>query len=276
MLPASSIPELEDVIQHGSPERLHLALRRITTLFLEGASRFNDAHVRVFDAVLGPLIEKADTRSRAELSERLAAVANAPVEVVRKLASDADISVAGPVLERSPRLVDADLLEIAKTSEAHRLSIYRRNTEPLIQSSAVAASAGPPDLAAGRAVPNSKLLRDNQIDQTKLVELARSGRYDDMVATLAEICTVPLEAVERLMAGERPDPVLVLCRSAGFEWPAAQAVIRACPRMGTAALDSARSNFERLSAETAHRVMRFWRYRRTDDRGQRTDGGIAP
>ena len=268
MLPASSIPELEDVIQHGSPERLHLALRRITTLFLDGASRFNDAHIRVFDAVLGPLIEKADARSRAELSERLAAVANAPVEVVRKLASDADISVAGPVLERSPRLADANLLEIAKTSEAHRLAISRRKTQPQIQSRAVAAPAGPPDLAAGRAVPNPKSLRHGQIDQTKLVELARSGRYDDMAAALAEICAVPLEAVERLMAGERPDPVLVLCRSAGFEWPAAQAVISACPRMGTAALDSARSNFERLSAETAHRVMRFWRYRRTDDRGR--------
>jgi len=274
MLPPSSIPELEDVIQHGSPERLHLALRRITTLFLEGASRFNDAHIRVFEAVLGPLIEKADARSRAELSERLAAVANAPVEVVRKLANDADISVAGPVLERSPGLAEADLLEIAKTSEAHRLAISRRKTQPQIQSRAVAAPAGPPDLAAGRAVP--KPLRHGQIDQTKLVELARSGRYDDMVAALAEVCAVPLEAVERLMAGERPDPVLVLCRSAGFEWPAAQAVISACPRMGTAALDSARSNFERLSAETAHRVMRFWRYRRTDDRRQRTDGGIAP
>jgi uncharacterized protein (DUF2336 family) len=264
MLPPSSIPELEDVIQHGSPERLHLALRRITTLFLEGASRFNDAHVRVFDAVLGSLVEKADARSRAELSERLAAVANAPLEVVRKLASDADISVAGPVLERSPRLADANLLEIAKTSEAHRMSISRRITEPLIQSSAFAAPAGPPDFTAGRPVPEA--LRDSQIDQTKLVELARSGRYEDMVATLAEICSVPREAVERLMAGERPDPVLVLCRSAGFEWPAAKAVISACPRMGTAALESAQSNFERLSAETAHRVMRFWRYRRTDDR----------
>jgi uncharacterized protein (DUF2336 family) len=220
------------------------------------------------------LVEKADTRSRAELSERLAAVANAPVKVVRRLAGDADISVAGPILERSPGLAEADLLEIAKTSEAHGLAISRRKTQPQIQSRAVAAPAGPPDFTTGRAVPEP--LRPDQIDQSKLVELARSGRYEDMVATLAEICAVPLEAVERLMAGERPDPVLVLCKSAGFEWPAAKAIISACPRMRTAALDSARSNFEQLSAETAHCVMRFWRHRRTDERRQRTaDTGRA-
>jgi uncharacterized protein (DUF2336 family) len=173
------------------------------------------------------------------------------------------------VLERSPRLAEADLLEIAKTGEDHRLWISRRKTQQPIQSNAVAAPARPPDFTSGRAVPEP--LRHARIDQATLVELARSGRYEDMVAALAEICAVPLEAVERLMAGERPDPVLVLCKSAGFEWLTAKAVISACPRMGTAVLDSAQSNFERLSAETAHRVMRFWRYRRTDDRGQRTE-----
>ena len=35
--PASLLPELEDVVQHGSPERRAETLRRITTLFLDGA-----------------------------------------------------------------------------------------------------------------------------------------------------------------------------------------------------------------------------------------------
>jgi hypothetical protein len=57
MVLSSAIPELEDVIRHGSPERLHFALRGITTLFVERASRFNNDHVELFDEVLSSLIE---------------------------------------------------------------------------------------------------------------------------------------------------------------------------------------------------------------------------
>src|SRR5690242_8647923 len=102
--PASLIPELEDVLQHGSVERRVLTLQRITSLFLDGASAFNEDHVRVFDDVLGCLIAEIEGKARAELAHRLAPVGNAPVQVVRKLATDDDISVAGPVLARSRRL----------------------------------------------------------------------------------------------------------------------------------------------------------------------------
>ena len=36
-VPASLIPELEEVLQHGSAERRARTLQRITTLFLNGA-----------------------------------------------------------------------------------------------------------------------------------------------------------------------------------------------------------------------------------------------
>jgi uncharacterized protein (DUF2336 family) len=180
--------------------------------------------------------------------------------VVRRLARDPEIAVAGPVLERSPRLGDADLLQIARTTtKAHRQAISRRQT----------AAGAPAGTAAGTATEGINEKR--KLDQAILIELARSDRYQELIAMLAEICAVPSEAVARLMAGERPDPVLVLCKSAGFEWPAAEAVIRACPRMGSSILDSARSNFERLSTATADRVMRFWRHRRTDNRQQRIE-----
>ncbi len=64
--------------------------------------------------------------------------------------------------------------------------------------------------------------------------------------------------------GERPDPILILCKSAGWEWPTAKALIMArSGKQGTssAALDTAFSNFERLSPATAQRVMRFWQAR---------------
>ncbi len=53
--PASLLPELEDVVQHGSPEKRAETLRRITTLFLDGADRFAPEHVALFDDVMGML-----------------------------------------------------------------------------------------------------------------------------------------------------------------------------------------------------------------------------
>src|SRR6185312_9032093 len=103
----SVIPELEEVIQHGSREKRVATLQRITRLFLDGASHYNDEHVRLFDDVFVRLIEEIETKARAELSSHLAPVRNAPVKVLRTLAHDDDISVAGPVLTKAPRLDDA-------------------------------------------------------------------------------------------------------------------------------------------------------------------------
>ena len=66
------------------------ALRRITALFLAGAGSFNDAHVDVFDDVFGHLIAEIETKARAELSNRLAPVSNAPIKLLRTLAGDDD------------------------------------------------------------------------------------------------------------------------------------------------------------------------------------------
>src|SRR6202451_1785430 len=100
----SLIPELEDVIQHGTREKRVDALQRITALFLDGAKSYGDAHVDLFDDVFGLLIEEIETKARAELSRHLAPVGNAPVKVLRTLANDDDIAVAGPVLKYAPRL----------------------------------------------------------------------------------------------------------------------------------------------------------------------------
>src|SRR5687768_3640359 len=100
-VPASLISELEEVIQRGTAERRAQTLSRIARLFLPGASQFNEDHVRLFDGVLTRLIDEIETKVRAELSQSLAPVGNAPVEVIRRLAKDDDITVAGPVLEQS-------------------------------------------------------------------------------------------------------------------------------------------------------------------------------
>ena len=123
----SLIPELEDVVQRGSPEKRAETLHRITTLFLTGASRFSDEHVDLFDQVFGLLIEEIEIKARAELSNRLAPVSNAPRKILRRLANDDDITVAGPVLTRAPRLAEIDLIDVASNKgQAHLQAICGR------------------------------------------------------------------------------------------------------------------------------------------------------
>jgi len=276
--------------------------------------------------------------------------------VVRRLAHDDDIAVAGPVLEASPRLADADLVDIAETkSQAHLLAISGRSgiaepvTDVLVRrgdrevmhrvadnrgarlsdggfcalvgraetDGALAEKVGsrpdlPPRLfrelllkatevvqqrlfavarpelrseirrvlakvsdevgataayaVARRAV--EALQREGKLTEATLLEFAKKSRYEETIAALACLCAVPIEVVDRLMSGERPDPILILCKSVGWGWPTAKAIIMA--RVGgkgtsSQGLDSAFANFERLSPSTAQRVIRFWQARTTDE-----------
>src|SRR5690349_4821290 len=100
--PASLLPELEEVVQHGTAEKRAETLRRITGLFLDGAPAFKEEHVAVFDDVIGYLIEEIETKALAGLARRLAPVPNAPARVVARLAESDDIAVAEPVLKQAP------------------------------------------------------------------------------------------------------------------------------------------------------------------------------
>ena len=123
----SLIPELEAALLHGSAQKHGEMLRQITTLFLAGSDSFNEDHIRLFDDVFGRLIEEIESRGEAELSTGSLRSKNAPIEIMRRLAKDDDITVAGPVLAQSPRLDEKDLVDIASTKgQAHLLAISGR------------------------------------------------------------------------------------------------------------------------------------------------------
>jgi hypothetical protein len=132
-LPAMQSPalslfdELDAALQSGASEKRIAILRRVTDLFLYDANRLNEEQVRVFDDVLGHLIQKVETRALAQLSTRLAPVDNSPRDLTLKLAQHDEMSVAGPILTNSMRLTTHDLVEIAKTkSQGHLFAISER------------------------------------------------------------------------------------------------------------------------------------------------------
>ena len=353
----SLIPELEEVIQRGTREKRADTLERITTLFLRGADQYTGEHVDLFDDVFGLLIKEIETKARSELASRIAPVRNAPAKVLRTLANDDDIAVAGPVLKHAPRLADEDLIDVARTKgQAHLHAIATRQTltesvtdvlvrrggrevvrsvadnrgakfsehsfrnlikraeddgvlaekvgtrpdipapmfrELLLKATAVvrerllssapsearkeinrilskvsrevADTVGPRDYRAAQRVVLG-LERAGSLDETALAAFCGDGKYEETAVGLAVLAKVPINVVDRMLSGDQPDPVLILCKAIGFDWPTVRGIIglqglsKAPSRQ---VLDEAFANFGRLSETTARRVVRFWQVRQS-------------
>jgi uncharacterized protein (DUF2336 family) len=123
----SLIDELNEAVAAGDAKRRLRIMLRIADLFAAGARNYSGQHIAVFDDVLQELTADIELGARAELAHRLARIDGAPPRVVRSLAFDDAIEVAGPVLTHSAQLTDGDLIENASTkSQAHLLAIAQR------------------------------------------------------------------------------------------------------------------------------------------------------
>ena len=115
------IEDLERALAGGSEAHRVTILTQVTDLFFAGASRYSADQVQLFDELLATLAAAIEPMARAKLASRLASARNAPVGVVRKLAFDDSIEVAGPVLRDSECLNDADLIANANSKSQHHL-----------------------------------------------------------------------------------------------------------------------------------------------------------
>lgn len=77
----SLFDDLDATLKGGSSEGRVAMLRQVTDLLLGEADRLNETQIGVFDNVLGQLIERIETRTLAEISERLAPVARALIDL---------------------------------------------------------------------------------------------------------------------------------------------------------------------------------------------------
>jgi uncharacterized protein (DUF2336 family) len=116
--------------------------------------------------VLDILLRDQVTRVRQVIAETLKDVADVPPEIIRLLARDCEIVVAGPVLEFSPLLSDEDLLAIiAETPIAGALAAIARRAEvPAAVADAIGASPDGDAVAALLANPSAQI-REETLDR---------------------------------------------------------------------------------------------------------------
>lgn len=351
----SLIPELDDIVRRGDPQRRADAVRRISELFLQGAASFRADHVDLFDGVLTSLVPHAEIAARADLAERLSTLANAPRGLVGQLAHDDEIAIAGPLLRRSPIIDEQMLLEIASMKgQGHLLAMAERATlspdltdvmvargdravvrraagnagaqfseggyselikragqdgvltirlgqrddlsseqlqellsgsigvirrrlfksvkperqaaikQAMDQITAVTEREQRRDfLPAQRTVLG--LYREGALGEGALLNFARAFRYEESIAALSAMSGVKVETLDRLISGDRFDPILIAGKTIGLEWATVRALImlRLGPNRTIAPedIENARVNFTRLMPATAERVVGFWKTR---------------
>jgi uncharacterized protein (DUF2336 family) len=138
---------------------------------------------------------------------------------------------------------------------------------------AMAAISGAPKPAAIRRdfAPAQRavlaLHQAGRLNEAALLGFAKAHRYEESVAALAALAGLPIATVDRAIAGERADSILILGRAANLKWATVRALI--VLRLGPARvvsgtdIEEARLNFERLAASTAQRVVNFWQTRQS-------------
>jgi uncharacterized protein (DUF2336 family) len=124
---ATLLLDIENAIAGASVDRRRDMVGQLTDLFVSKSDEMPPALVSIFDDIIVRLASEIEQHARVLLARRLAPIRNAPQNVVRVLAFDDAIEVAGPVLTQSARLDDQTLVEIVKTKgPAHMLAISQR------------------------------------------------------------------------------------------------------------------------------------------------------
>ena len=230
------IADLEAAVQEGSSDKRVAILRQVTNLFVLGAEGFNEEHVDLFGDVLTRLTDQVENRVLAELSSKLAPVANAPNAIVQRFARHDEIAVAGPMLSQSVRLSDSDLIEIAKSKgQMHLGAISERSrlaaavTDVLVERGdttvylKLSRNQGAAFSSAGITALANRAQHDEQLAENL------SGRVDLPPAVFQELLAKATETVRaRLTAVASPERRIEIQRA--IDAAAAQVSREASPQ----------------------------------------------
>jgi uncharacterized protein (DUF2336 family) len=208
----SLIPELDEIVKNGTAEKRAEAIERISDLFLQGAAHFETQHVALFDDILVSLVPKTEIETRADLAERLSKLDNAPPTLVKQLAHENEIKIAGPILSHSPLLDDPTLVDIARGKSQEHLAaisgrpalspsvtdvIVRRGDREVVRS--VAANAGARFSEDGYSGLIKRATDDG------MLAVAVGQREDISAASLKQLLSKSVDIVRRrLFDGAKP------------------------------------------------------------------------
>jgi len=121
--------ELESALGPRPTPRTFEIMREVTDLFVEGVDRYSVSQFALFDDVICRLIDHNGPPAVKEVGEKLAPVGKGPVNVVRRMMSQGDLSIAGPFLQNCENVTEADLVRYVKTKRKEYLTLIAKRPQ---------------------------------------------------------------------------------------------------------------------------------------------------
>jgi uncharacterized protein (DUF2336 family) len=193
--------------------------------------------------------------------------------VIAQAASDPELAVATGIRADLPADLRAQLLREA--TEAVRTRLLSRAPPFLfeeIRAAIAVASAGADremsrarDFAAAKSLIG-RLKKDGRLNERVLLDFARARKYEETITALAELSGASVEVIRPLMQSLRSEGVLVPCKVAGLRWETVGAVLNCRFSSGVMApqeLSKLRGEFDGLTLESAHRLLKLWTVKST-------------
>lgn len=224
-------------------------------------------------AITDVLVERGDRAVKHRLASNFGAQFsdNGYAELVRNAEGDDSLAKVIGLRVDLPLQLLRSLLE--KATEAVREWLLasappdkRESIQQALQriTGEVAAEASAPRDFSQAVRMVEALKAEGKLTEDALLAFASAGKYEEMVAALAALCTVSVKLIVPLVKSPRLEGLLVACKAGGIKWPTVTAILRARIAQHTLSqteLSQARSDYLRLSAETARRTLRFWAIR---------------
>jgi uncharacterized protein (DUF2336 family) len=189
----------------------------------------------------------AQAESDPELAVDTGVRVDLPPELRHQLLRSATEAVRSQLLSRAP----PDIFEEIRASIAAVAADVNREMSKVH------------DLTAAKRFV-ALLDANGELNEATLFGFARQRKYEETVAALARLSKTTIEVVRPLMQSLRDDGVLVPCKAAGLSWETASAILNSRFSTGSLGFDElakAQSQFARMTAEDARRLLRFWQVR---------------
>ncbi|CAM5476776.1 hypothetical protein AFEL58S_03225 [Afipia felis] len=182
-----------------------------------------------------------------ELTEILGLRADLPIDCLRRLLQRATEAVLARLMAIAPPEIQGEVSRVLK-SIAAAVGVAPQSMRDFSQAEAI--------------VRRMKGL--NELNDAAIISFSESRRFDEIIAALAILTNMPCATIEKVIDGPRADLVLIPCKSARLNWPAARAILahrQVKPKIDERTLEVAARDYDRLSPDTADRTLRFWQVR---------------
>jgi len=220
------------LVERGNRQVLH-------TLAKNAGARFSDTGLAV-------LVEKADGDDI--LSEAVGSRSDIPARLLRDL------------LARATETVRTKLLALIPPERREQLMQILANIATTIGGS----SKDSRYANAEKAIEN--LQKAGRLNETTIHDFAVAGQMPQVIAGIAALTSSKIDVIAEIMTGVRNDALLVPCKAAGLGWVTVEAILCSPLRprpASTEVLNLAKSDYQRLSVQTAQKTLRFLQVRAT-------------